>query len=95
MTYINKLKAALPTFSAKASVINLDSVDSIIAPLKQQVNDLDTLISNSYQREHELFLEREELRSKIEGINAKIEALGTERSRAYAVKGNILAVIEG
>ena len=95
MTSINKLRSAMPRFYTKATVINLSSVDSIIAPLKQQVNDLETHISQSYEQEDNLLLEREELRSKIEGINAKIEALGTERIRAYAVKANILAVIDG
>ena len=52
-------------------------------------------VYQSYEQEDTLFLEREQLRSKIEGINAKIEALGMEISRAYAVKANILAVIDG
>lgn len=88
MTSIKKFATFGKAAPAKATV------DTIIAPLKQQASDLDQFILDSYDTEDQLIMEREELRSRIEGLNNKIAATEAERNRARAIKGNIDSIID-
>lgn len=90
ITNVTALKAALPNFR-KAPVPA--TVDSIIAPLKQQVYDLDTLIYQSYINEDNMFLERQALRDKIDVIEQEIAANEEQRVKARSVRDNIAAII--